>query len=158
MDLRTSRLLDAEGETIGLLGVGAPVRQYNISDESIQQLVGRHQTVLGRELRNMLKTTRIASDDTAPAGNHGKNKKSDNGNGSADSQSVAGIGRLTTRELEVFTLIGRGLGTGEISETLGVSAYTVQAHRNHIKVKLNLPNATAITYRAIQWVSGEEDR
>jgi PAS domain S-box-containing protein len=59
VDLRTSCLLDAEGEIMGLLGVVTPVRQYNISDESIQQLVERHQTVLVREIHSMLKTALI---------------------------------------------------------------------------------------------------
>jgi DNA-binding CsgD family transcriptional regulator len=57
--------------------------------------------------------------------------------------------------LEVFTLIGGGLSTREVAEKLGVSAYAIQTHRNHIKEKLNLPNAAAIIYWAIQWVHGE---
>jgi PAS domain S-box-containing protein len=154
VDLRTSRLLDAEGEMIGLLGVATPVRQYNISGEIIQQLVERHQIVLTRELRSMLETALITTDGTAQVGSHGKTKKGDSGNGSGNSQLVSGIGRLSPRELEVFTLIGGGLGTREIAEKLGVSAYTIQTHRNHIKEKLNLPNAAAITYWAIQWAHG----
>ena len=154
VDLRTSRLLDAEGKMIGLLGVATPVRQYNISGEIIQQLVERHQIVLTRELRSMLETALITTDGTAQVGSHGKTKKGDSGNGSGNSQLVSGIGRLSPRELEVFTLIGGGLGTREIAEKLGVSAYTIQTHRNHIKEKLNLPNAAAITYWAIQWAHG----
>jgi DNA-binding NarL/FixJ family response regulator len=63
---------------------------------------------------------------------------------------------LSKRELEVFTLIGRGLGTQEIGKKLGVSSYTVQTHRNHIKDKLNLPDSAAITYWAFQWVNGKQ--
>ena len=152
VDLRTSRLLDAEGEIMGLLGVATPVRQYNFSDKIIQQLVEKHQVVLSRELYSMLENALITSDTSVHAGSYGKTKNGDNGNSSDKAQLVPGIGRLSARELEVFTLIGRGLGTREIGKKLGVSAYTVQTHRNHIKEKLNLPNAAAITYRAIQWV------
>ena len=156
VDLRTSRLLDAEGEIMGLLGVATPVRQYNFSDKIIQQLVEKHQVVLSRELHSMLENALITTDATAHSGSHGTNNKRDKGKGSGNSQLVPGIGRLSARELEVFTLIGRGLGTREIGKKLGVSAYTVQTHRNHIKEKLNLPNAAAITYRAIQWAHGGE--
>jgi len=156
VDLRTSRLLDAEGELMGLFGVATPGQQYNISDEIIQQLVEQHQVVLSRELYSMLENALITTDATAHSGSHGTNNKRDKGKGSGNSQLVPGIGRLSARELEVFTLIGRGLGTSEIGKKLGVSAYTVQTHRNHIKEKLNLPNATAITYRAIQWAHGGE--
>ena len=156
VDLRTSRLLDAEGEIMGLLGVATPVRQYNFSDKVIQQLVEKHQVVLSRELYSMLENVLITTDATAHSGSHGTNNKRDKGKGSGNSQLVPGIGRLSARELEVFTLIGRGLGTSEIGKKLGVSAYTIQTHRNHIKEKLNLPNAAAITYRAIQWAHGGE--
>ena len=154
VDLRTSRLLDAKGEMIGLLGVATPVRQYNISGEIIQQLVEHHQIVLTRELRSMLETALTTTDGNAQVGRPGKTKKGDSGNGSDNSQLVPGIGRLSPRELEVFTLIGGGLSTRGIAEKLGVSAYTIQTHRNHIKEKLNLPNAAAITHRAIQWAHG----
>lgn len=156
VDLRTSRLLDAEGEIMGLLGVATPVQQYNISDEIIQQLVEKHQVVLTRELYSMLENALITTNATAHSGSHGTTIKRDKGKGSGKYQLVPGIGRLSARELEVFTLIGRGLGTSEIGKKLGVSAYTVQTHRNHIKEKLNLPNAAAITYRAIQWAHGGE--
>ena len=141
---------------MGLLGVATPVRQYNFSDKVIQQLVKKHQVVLSRELYSMLENALITTDASSKAGSYGKTKNGDNGNSSDNAQLVPGIGRLSARELEVFTLIGRGLGTSEIGKKLGVSAYTVQTHRNHIKEKLNLPNAAAITYRAIQWTHGGE--
>ena len=118
VDLRTSRLLDAEGEIMGLLGVATPVRQYNFSDKIIQQLVEKHQVVLSRELHSMLENALITTDATAHSRSHGTNNKRDKGKGSGNSQLVPGIGRLSARELEVFTLIGRGLGTSEIRERL----------------------------------------
>ena len=74
-----------------------------------------------------------------------QNKKQSNGNG-GNVDLIPGIGRLTQRELEIFTLIGRGLSTREIATKLDVSAYTVQTLRNHIKDKLNMPDSSAFTY------------
>ncbi|HPA72012.1 MAG: response regulator transcription factor [Spirochaetes bacterium] len=59
---------------------------------------------------------------------------------------------LSDRELEVFELIGRGLGTREISEKLHVSVKTVENHRAHIKEKLNLKSAIELVQHATLWV------
>lgn len=44
--------------------------------------------------------------------------------------------RLSPKEREVFTLIGKGMLTKEIAERLGISAHTVQGHRKGISRKL----------------------
>mgnify|MGYP002884242091 FL=1 len=77
-----------------------------------------------------------------------QNKKQSNSNGN-DAELIPGMGRLTQRELEIFTLIDLGLSTRELTAKLDVSAYTVQNHRNHIKDKLSLPDSAAITYWAV---------
>ena len=136
VDLRTSRLLDAEGEIMGLLGVATPVWQYNFSNKVIQQLGGKHQIVLSRELYSMLENALITTDTSSHAGSSWKIKKGDNGNSSDNAQLFPGLGRLSSRELEVFTLIGRGLGTRELGQKLGVSAYTVQTHRESYQGKV----------------------
>jgi DNA-binding NarL/FixJ family response regulator len=61
------------------------------------------------------------------------------------------LSRLSDRELEVFTMIGHGLGTREISKRLIVSIKTVEAHREHIKEKLNLKNGTELMRFAVQY-------
>jgi DNA-binding NarL/FixJ family response regulator len=58
--------------------------------------------------------------------------------------------RLTDRELEIFRLIGAGLSTKEIADKLALSAKTVEAHREHLKQKLNLRNAAELLRFAIQ--------
>jgi DNA-binding NarL/FixJ family response regulator len=58
--------------------------------------------------------------------------------------------RLSDRELAVFDLLGRGLGTRQIAQTLQVSLKTVQTHCAHIKGKLNLSNATELVREAIR--------
>ncbi len=62
---------------------------------------------------------------------------------------------LSDRELEVFTLLGRGDGTRDIAEKLNLSVKTIESHRAHIKEKLNLKNATELVRHAVQWVASE---
>jgi DNA-binding NarL/FixJ family response regulator len=59
---------------------------------------------------------------------------------------------LSDRELAVFELIGQGLPTREIAAKLHVSPKTVDSHREHIKQKLKLDNATELLKHAIEWV------
>jgi DNA-binding NarL/FixJ family response regulator len=61
------------------------------------------------------------------------------------------VGRLSNRELEVFELIGRGHTTQEIARSLHLSPKTVEAHRERIKLKLDLRNAAELNQRAVQW-------
>ena len=58
---------------------------------------------------------------------------------------------LTNRELEVFDLIGRGLGTSEIAGMLHLSVKTIETHRANIKAKLNLGAGGELNRRAMQW-------
>lgn len=61
------------------------------------------------------------------------------------------IGRLSHRELEVFTLIGCGLTTPQISRNLGVTVSTVDTYRERLKAKLNIPNGPTLTRQAVLW-------
>jgi DNA-binding NarL/FixJ family response regulator len=63
------------------------------------------------------------------------------------------VERLSDRELEVFTLIGKGCGAAEIAKRLGLSVKTVNAYRDHIKDKLALPNAADLRKYAVEWSS-----
>lgn len=62
------------------------------------------------------------------------------------------VDRLTDRELEVVQLIGRGLSSREIAESLHLSVKTIESHRAHVKEKLNLRNATELVQFSVQWV------
>ena len=58
---------------------------------------------------------------------------------------------LTDRELQVFQLIGRGLGTRLIAENLHLSRKTIESHRENIKAKLGFKDGSELIQRAIQW-------
>jgi DNA-binding NarL/FixJ family response regulator len=70
--------------------------------------------------------------------------------GAKTSKSLVDV--LSDRELEVFEQIGNGLTTRLIAEKLHISRKTVETHREHIKRKLHLSNATELTQHAVQWV------
>jgi len=61
------------------------------------------------------------------------------------------MSRLSDRELEVFTLIGKGFGAAEIAERLCISAKTVNAYRDHLKDKLDLSGAAELRKMAVEW-------
>jgi DNA-binding NarL/FixJ family response regulator len=62
---------------------------------------------------------------------------------------------LTEREREVLALVGQGLSTGQVAESLFISPKTVNTHRENIKKKLGLADAAALNQFAIQWQHGE---
>ena len=61
------------------------------------------------------------------------------------------IDRLSNRELQVLSLIGRGLSSREAAESLGLSVKTVETHRQSLKRKLNLANNAQLLQYAINW-------
>lgn len=84
----------------------------------------------------------------------------DAGNRYRDSHSAREVEQsfadmLTERELEVFTLLGRGQATRDIADHLHLSPKTVESHRESIKRKLRLENAAQLTCRATAWVLAE---
>lgn len=58
---------------------------------------------------------------------------------------------LTNRELEVYALIGQGLGTSEIAGSLNLSVKTIETHKENIKNKLQLNSANELLRHAILW-------
>jgi DNA-binding NarL/FixJ family response regulator len=66
------------------------------------------------------------------------------------------IARLSDREFEILQLIGQGKDSSAIAKHLHVSSKTVDAHRGHIKEKLNLKNGTELIYYAVRWVGAQQ--
>ena len=65
---------------------------------------------------------------------------------------------LTDRELQVFQLIGSGMGTRQIADDLRVGIKTVESYRARIKEKLQLADANELLQHAIHWVQNEHGR
>jgi len=70
-------------------------------------------------------------------------------------ESVSPVSRLSDREFEVFQLIACGNDTRATARRLHVSVKTVEAHRVHIKQKLQLKTATALVHYAARWLETE---
>jgi DNA-binding NarL/FixJ family response regulator len=73
-------------------------------------------------------------------------------------RSADPIARLSNRELQVVNLIGSGKATREIAEALNLSIKTVESHRQRIKKKLNLQNASQLVQFAVNWCSNGTER
>ena len=61
------------------------------------------------------------------------------------------ISTLSDRQLQVFSLIGKGIGTVEIAEKLNLSIKTIDTHKENIKQKLHLNSSAELRQMAIEW-------
>jgi len=59
---------------------------------------------------------------------------------------------LSDREMQVFQLLGSGLGTRNIAELLSLSVKTVESHRENIKHKLHVTSSFELSVYAAEWV------
>ncbi|MBI3849960.1 MAG: response regulator transcription factor [Verrucomicrobia bacterium] len=70
--------------------------------------------------------------------------------------SASPIEKLSDREFEIFQLVGQGKSTREIAKQLNLSPKTVDAHRGHLKEKLELKDATSLVRHAVRWVETQD--
>ncbi len=68
-----------------------------------------------------------------------------------ESASAERVEQLSDRELEIFRLLGRGLGTAEIAGVLHINFKTVQAYCARAKEKLGLTTAIELRRAATRW-------
>lgn len=68
------------------------------------------------------------------------------------------ITKLSDRELEVFRLLGQGMGARQMAQQLEVSAATIHSFRARIKEKLGLKSSSELLLRAINWAKEESER
>jgi DNA-binding NarL/FixJ family response regulator len=61
--------------------------------------------------------------------------------------------KLSDRELQVFSCMGKGLGTIEIANKFNLSTKTVDAHKEHIKLKLHCNSSQKLRQLAIEWAN-----
>jgi DNA-binding NarL/FixJ family response regulator len=78
-----------------------------------------------------------------------------NGKKGADNKSASPVEKLTDRELQIFQLLGRGVGTKKIADDLCLSHKTIQTHRENIKQKLGLRDAAGLVHHATLWMRNE---
>lgn len=80
-------------------------------------------------------------------------------------QAISGEGQnvnspamlLSSQELKVFHLFGRGKSLNEIADSLAVSKKTVETYFSRIKSKLDLSNNRELLQKAIQWSNLSEE-
>jgi DNA-binding NarL/FixJ family response regulator len=58
---------------------------------------------------------------------------------------------LSDRELQVFSLIGRGFGATKLATELHLSVKTIETYQAHIKEKLGLHSAAELSEKAAHW-------
>lgn len=76
---------------------------------------------------------------------------------SPDGNIGSPVDRLSDREIEVLTMIGRGHSTKEVAAQLHLSVKTIETHRAHIKEKLNFRDGNELVRFAVDWVGQEGD-
>jgi DNA-binding NarL/FixJ family response regulator len=63
----------------------------------------------------------------------------------------ASMRKLSDRELQIFSCIGKGLGTIEIANKFNLSTKTIDTHKEHIKLKLHCNTSQELRRLAIEW-------
>ena len=125
-------------ETYGERALRAGARGYVMKEEAADHLIAAIQKVLSGGLYvSEALNARMLEQVTGASRNR-----------------MTGIDSLTDRELEILTLIGKGVPTKNIAAQLSISARTVEAHRSHIKEKLGITDGAALVRHAVQWVEG----
>jgi DNA-binding NarL/FixJ family response regulator len=76
--------------------------------------------------------------------------------GGGPATSGSDVERLSDRELEIFSLLGRGRSAAQIAASLHVSENTVTTHRTHIMEKLHVENSRELLRRAVAWVQTQD--
>jgi DNA-binding NarL/FixJ family response regulator len=131
-------VLSMHGETIyaqRLLSAGA--RGYIMKEAAFDQLLVA--------LRRVLSGAVYLSEAMAAAlGANG-------GDGPQEVVTADPVGRLSNRELQVLSLIGRGLSSRQAAESLNVSVKTVESHRQSLKRKLNLATNAQLLQYSLKW-------
>jgi DNA-binding NarL/FixJ family response regulator len=122
-----------------VLRLGA--RGYIMKDEAASKVTSAIETVMsGKIYLSEVERDRILE---AMAG---ENPKGDN-------DWASTIRRLSNRELQIFSCIGKGLGTIEIAAKYNLSTKTIDTHKEHIKLKLHCNTSQELRQLAIEWAN-----
>jgi DNA-binding NarL/FixJ family response regulator len=66
------------------------------------------------------------------------------------------VDRLSTRELQILHMIGKGMSTRETAQSLNLSIKTVESHRQRVKRKLSLSTGAQLVQYAVNWFSSSD--
>lgn len=125
-----------EESTYAMRALKAGAQGYLTNNESSERLVNGLRAVLrGEYVLNPDISTRFLQSRLQPG-----------------DDSPAAQDKLADRELQVFELIGKGIGTREIAGRLARSVKTIETYRARIKEKLGLRSSTALMREAVRWV------
>ena len=119
----------------------AGARGYIMKEEAEAQVINAIQTVMNGEIylsENERKRIKELS-------------KNDKEGGSGEPFDL--ISLLSDRQLQIFTLIGKGLGTVEIANKLNLSIKTIDTHKENIKLKLHCGSSAELRQMAIEWTA-----
>lgn len=120
----------------------AGARGYVMKERGTEEILAAMRGVLGGEI--------CVSPRVAALALHQMAGRRPNGVGVDHSLEV-----LTNRELQVFQLLGAGIGSRAIAARLSLSIKTVETHRENIKHKLQLRDAASLVHYATNWVDGQ---
>lgn len=73
--------------------------------------------------------------------------------GSVRKANDSRVASLSDRELQVFSLFGRGFGATRLAAELHLSVKTVETHQRRIKEKMGLRSAAELSKEAVLWMS-----
>lgn len=76
--------------------------------------------------------------------------------GGGPPEDVSPLDRLSDRELEVLTLLGKGYERREIAEELALSPKTIDTYKNHLKQKLSLDSNAGLRRYAAVWEASDD--
>lgn len=71
--------------------------------------------------------------------------------GARSTMASSPLEQLSNRELEVYSMLGGGMETRQIAESLNVSIKTIQVYCARIKIKLGLASGAELLREAIRW-------
>jgi two-component system, NarL family, nitrate/nitrite response regulator NarL len=76
----------------------------------------------------------------------------------APSRNAKARGSRVSRELHVFRLIGQGFSPKRIAMQLGSSVKTIEAHRENIRMKLDVHTFAQMVEMAVSWNNRRMER
>jgi DNA-binding NarL/FixJ family response regulator len=119
----------------------AGARGYIMKEEAEAQVINAIQTVMNGEIY-------LSENERKRIKELSKNDKDGSSGEPFDLISL-----LSDRQLQIFTLIGKGLGTVEIANKLNLSIKTIDTHKENIKLKLHCGSSAELRQMAIEWTA-----